>query len=129
VLFRLLNGVMAALFALAVAVQYNDPDPLRWMAIYGLACGAAAVRAAGRSVPLAFVLAVGVIALAWGSAVAGNGPVRQVYRHMFDAWEMASLPVEEAREASGLFIVALWMGVLTVSEWRSRKSRTRGSLA
>ena len=25
---------MAVLFLFAVAVQYNDPDPLRWMVIY-----------------------------------------------------------------------------------------------
>ena len=120
---------MAALFALAVIVQYNDPDPIRWMAIYGLACGAAAARAVRGSVPLAFVLAVGAIALAWGTAVVASGPGLGEYGHMFDAWEMKSLPTEEAREASGLFIVAFWMGVLAVSEWRSRRNSKRVHLA
>lgn len=117
---------MAALFAFAVMVQYNDPDPLVWMTMYGAACGTAAVRAGRGSVPLALVVAVGTIALAWGGAVAAGGPGLDEYSDMFGAWEMKSTPIEEAREASGLFIVALWMAVLTVSEWRSRK--VRGSL-
>jgi hypothetical protein len=32
-LLRILNGVLARLFAVAVAVQYNDQDPVRWMAV------------------------------------------------------------------------------------------------
>jgi len=41
---------------------------------------------------------------------------------MFDAWEMKSPSVEEAREASGLLIVAAWMMVLFV---RARRSAVR----
>jgi hypothetical protein len=37
---------------------------------------------------------------------------------MFDAWEMKSLAVEEAREASGLVIVAAWMAVLLIRAGR-----------
>jgi hypothetical protein len=33
---------------------------------------------------------------------------------MFDAWEMQSVNVEQAREATGLLIVAGWMAVLAV---------------
>ena len=40
------------------------------------------------------------------------------YAHMFDHWEMRSISVEEARETSGLFIVAAWMAVLAVHVWR-----------
>ena len=122
-LFRILNGVMAALFAFAVIVQHNDPDPLKWMAIYAAACGASAAHAVSGAVPLAVVAPVGAIALAWGGVLVSNGPTLDVFRYMFDAWEMKSAPIEEAREASGLFIVALWMGVLAINEWRSRKIR------
>ena len=43
-----------------------------------------------------------------------GGPAAGAYSHMFDAWEMKSVPVEEAREATGLLIVAAWMAVLVV---------------
>ena len=39
---------MAVLFAFAAAVQCNDPDPLRWMAMYGLAMLACGLALAGR---------------------------------------------------------------------------------
>ena len=44
--FRLLNGLMAVLFAVAVVVQFNDPDPLRWVAVYGAALTVSALAAA-----------------------------------------------------------------------------------
>jgi hypothetical protein len=120
VFFRILNGVMAALFAFAVLVQYNDPDPIRWIMVYGAACVTAAVRAVRGTVPFALVVTVGAIALVWAAAIAIGGPGLSVYGYMFGAWEMKSTSVEEAREASGLLIVGFWMGVLMISEWRSR---------
>ena len=36
---RMLHVVMALLFCLSIAVQYNDPDPIAWVCIYGAALG------------------------------------------------------------------------------------------
>ncbi len=65
----------------------------------------------------------------WGTALALGGPSADIYLSMFAAWEMKSVAVEEAREASGLFIIGAWMVVLaahtrggcrrTVRAWRS----------
>jgi hypothetical protein len=115
VAFRVLNGVMAALFALAVAVQYNDPDPVRWMAIYLAACLVTLMAAIRGSAPRAASVTVGLIALAWciywgSTSRASLG----TYAHMFDAWEMKNEPIEEAREASGLLIVSVWMAVVAL---------------
>jgi Transmembrane family 220, helix len=38
--YRVINWVMAVLFLFAAVVQYNDPDPVRWMAMYLAACDA-----------------------------------------------------------------------------------------
>ncbi len=46
-LLTVANGLMAALFLIAAALQYNDPDPLRWLAVYGLAALRARCRCAG----------------------------------------------------------------------------------
>ncbi len=35
--FKVANWLMIAAFLFSVAVQYNDPDPIRWMLVYGLA--------------------------------------------------------------------------------------------
>ena len=121
--FRIVNVVMAALFALAVAVQYNDPDPLRWMAIYGVACAVSIAAAVHGQAPLGLTAAAALVALTWSVYWAATSTAGvAMYEHMFDSWEMKNLPVEEAREASGLLIVTVWMVVLSVHAWKRRSS-------
>lgn len=122
-MFRALNGLMAALFAFAVAVQYNDPDAILWMAVYAAAC-AVALRAAVRGRVAPFVAcSLGLFTLAWGAILLARVPGLDVYARMFDAWEMQSVTVEEAREASGLMLVTLWMTVIAVREWVAARAR------
>ena len=113
---------MALLFAFAAALQLNDPDPLRWIAIYVAACALSLIMFYKRRVMPALVLAVLLIAIAWAASITFGGPAASEYGHMFDAWEMKSPSVEEAREASGLLIVAVWMIVLMV---RTRRAPVR----
>ena len=121
--FRVLNGLRAALFALSVAVQYNDPDPVRWMAIYGAACVVTLLVAIRGRAPLAASVAVGFIALVWCVYWASTSRAElATYGHMFDAWEMKNEPIEEAREASGLLIVSVWMAIVAL-QTRVRPSR------
>lgn len=112
--FRALNAVMALLFLVAVVVQYNDPDPIRWMATYGAACIASLMVARRRPVHPAILLAVAAVALVWSVAIIFGGPRATDYRYMFDEWEMQSLNVEAAREATGLLIVVAWMTVFVI---------------
>jgi hypothetical protein len=113
VVFRTLNGLMAVLFAIAVVVQFNDPDPTRWIAIYGAALAVSILAAVRGGVPVALPVTVGPIALAWGLLLAGRGGATpRVYQQMFDAWEMKNTSIEEAREATGLLIVFFWMVVV-----------------
>jgi hypothetical protein len=111
---RFLDLMMALLFAFAAAVQYNDPDPLRWIAIYSAACALSLLVFFRRRAMTALSFAVFVIALVWAATIAFGGPTASEYGHMFDSWEMKSPSVEEAREASGLLIVAVWMMVLFI---------------
>lgn len=125
---RLVQGVdagMALLFAFSAAVQFNDPDPARWLAIYVVACAITAAVAYGREVPRLLLGAVVLVSVIWAVAIAIGGPATAAYARMFDAWEMASVSVEEAREASGLLIVGVWMTVLFVRarrRWRPEQS-------
>jgi hypothetical protein len=112
--FRAASAVMAGLFLLAVVVQYNDPDPVRWMAIYGAAFVISARTGWARSVPRGFPFAVAAVAIAWAVSIATAGPRSSDYASMFAAWEMRSATIEEAREATGLLIVAAWMLVVAV---------------
>ncbi len=108
---RIATAAMALIFALALVVQYNDPDPWRWMALYGAAAGACllAIRgAASRWLAAAVAVAATVWAASLAPAVAGRVAPGDLFREV----GMASLEIEEAREMVGLLLVAAWMLVL-----------------
>jgi Transmembrane family 220, helix len=112
--FRIVNAVMALVFLMAVVVQYNDPDPLRWIAIYGAAFVVSLLVWQRRRMHPAAPWFVAAMALVWSLSIMLGGPGGPNYLHMFDAWEMRSANVEQAREATGLLIVAAWMAILAV---------------
>ena len=112
-MFRSANAVMALLFLVATAVQYNDPDPLRWMAIYGAAALLAAWAAARPlGSPRWLAAAVGATALLWSAVVALGAARLAAPGDLFRHWHMDDVAVEETRESLGLLIVAAWMAVL-----------------
>lgn len=120
ILWIILNLLMTAAFLFSVAVQYNDPDPIRWMAIYGAAAVICMLAIAGRGRwPLA--AAVGLLALVWALTLAPAviGKVR--FGELFEAFEMKDERVEVAREMGGLLIVAFWMLVSAIVFWRQGK--------
>lgn len=118
-MLRILSGVMTLLFALAVAVQYNDPDPLGWMAIYGAALVVSALAAWRPGfAPWACPAAVGAIALVWAATIAPRALGKVPLGQMFSRWEMKNVAVEENREMFGLLIVAVWMVVLALASRR-----------
>jgi hypothetical protein len=111
---RLLTGAMVVVFLFAVAVQYNDPDPLRWMAIYGLAALACSLWLA-RRLPRWIPVVVGIAALAWAMTLAPGVVGRVSVGELFQSYAMKSEAVEEGREMGGLLIVAVWMAVLALT--------------
>jgi hypothetical protein len=113
----LLTGVMAVLFLFAGAVQYNDPDPIRWMAIYGLAALACGLWLA-RRLPGWMPAVVGLVALGWAAILAPGVVGRVSIGDLFESYAMKSEPVEEAREMGGLLIVTAWMAVLVFAARR-----------
>jgi Transmembrane family 220, helix len=119
-LFRGLNWLMCALFLLAVLVQWNDPDPARWVGMYSAAFLVCLTASAGWRMPSLAPLLVLAIAVVWGLSIVGTGPAVSAYAHIFDAWQMSSTPVEEAREGAGLLIVAMWMLVVAVTRRPAR---------
>lgn len=110
-IFRVFNWVMIAAFLFSVAVQYNDPDPIRWMLIYGLAAIACILQLRGR-LPWQLPAVLGVIAFGWAVSIAPRAIGKTTFGAMFQSFEMIDTIVEEAREMGGLLIVAAWMAVL-----------------
>ena len=109
--WRAANALMLVMFAFSAAVQVNDPDPLRWIAVYGLATAACWLSLVGRARRW-FPASLGVIALVWAATFAPRVLGRVPLRDMFGAFEMRDTGVEESREMYGLLIVAAWMAVV-----------------
>ena len=124
---RVVSGVMALLFAFAVAVQYNDPDPAVWMAIYGAAMVFAGLAAAGRSVT-AGAAVTGVVALGWAGWLAPRVVGHTSFADMFGHMGMIDVHAEEGREMIGLLLVAAWMAVLVAGRRRLTRPRLSGRL-
>jgi transmembrane protein TMEM220 len=111
----------ALLFLGCVAVQFNDPDPLRWMAIYGAAAvlSLAALRRGG--IPWIPTAVVGGIALAWMLSILPRVIGRVSLAELFGRFEMKTITIEEARECVGLGLVTAWMAVLAAVSLRARR--------
>ena len=111
-IFGILNLVVAVCFALFVLAQYNDPDPLFWMVVYGVAALACVLYHLKRLPPEA-AAGYGVLALLLSLYLAYL--VISQSQFFFD---------EEGREMMGSFLVAMWMSVLY---WRGKKKVDGGS--
>jgi hypothetical protein len=108
---RVATALMGIVFLLAAAVQYNDPDPLLWVLVYGAAAVACGLAVFGRPQRLLSAMTGGA-ALVWALMLMPRvfGQVRP--SELFRETGMATLGIEEAREAIGLILVAGWMLVL-----------------
>lgn len=112
-LFTYANAAMILLFLAAVALQYNDPDPLRWMAIYGsaAACCVYGYRERASWVPAAVV---GGVSLVWALILAPDALSGAPFADIAKEMKAADPGVELLRELLGLVIVSSWMAVLVV---------------
>ena len=112
---------MLLLFTLGAVVQVNDPDPLRWIAVYALAA-AACLLSLLRRIHWTLPALLWAVALAWALTLVPRVAGRVPFREMFGAFEMRSVGVEESREMYGLLIIAAWMAALAL---RARRRVTR----
>jgi hypothetical protein len=123
-ILRILNAIMLILFALSIAVQYNDPDGLLWMAIYGYALVVTAMALFNRYTLLA---PLGVIAYLLGFAILMPTWNPGAIAELLSQPKMVNHDVELAREALGLLICAGWLSVLSTVWWRrSRENAPEG---
>ncbi len=118
--FDLANLALAALFLVAAALQYNDPDPELWMPLYlGAMAGCLLVWRA----PAHWLLpaAVAAVALGWAATMAPTVLPRFVLADLVRSMKAENPAIEESRELGGLLIVAAWMLVLTARAVRARR--------
>ncbi len=106
--FRSVAWLMTALYLVSVALQYNDPDPIRWMLIYGAAAVASAFLPLRRwAIPLSVFVAVA--ALAWAAILTPEIWGRVGFSDMWLKMSEKGGAVEVEREIGGLVIVVGWL--------------------
>jgi hypothetical protein len=111
--WRAADAMVLLLFTFGAVVQVNDPDPVRWIAVYALAA-AACLLSLLRRLHWALPALLGAVALAWAATLAPRVVGRVPFGEMFGAFEMRSVGIEESREMYGLLIIAAWMAVLAL---------------
>lgn len=117
--FKLPCWVMAALFAICVALQYNDPDPIRWMLIYGAAMVVSILMPMKRDAAK-LGLVVALIALVWAAMLILGIYDKVTLSDVFLKMSEKGGAVEEEREAGGLLIEGVWL--VFASWYRLRRS-------
>jgi Transmembrane family 220, helix len=118
---RVLAGLMALLFFFSCYLQLNDPDPERWIAMYGAAGIVCALHAFGRG-PAWLAGLVTAVALAWAAVWAPRViGVHHLFRDMFAEWHMTSgnVKAEEGRELGGLLIIIVTCGAVALARRRA----------
>lgn len=111
VLLKIVAALLAVLFGLAAALQYNDPDPLRWVAIYA-AAAAACLLSLREAAPRWLRWGIGLVALGWAATLLPSVLRGSQFAGLFSSVRMMSPEVEEARELGGLLLTALSMAIL-----------------
>jgi hypothetical protein len=114
------DAVAALLFAASAAIQLNDPDPAAWIAIYlaGALVAALGWRWIGG---LIAALATAVAALVWAVAIAADIDQWVGWSRLVGPMEIEGGPVELAREALGLAMIAGYC-VFVAARWRGLPS-------
>lgn len=121
---KIMNSIMLMAFILSAFVQYNDPDPINWIAIYGMAaltCFIFIVSTISWIVPAL----IGALALIWAgyllpSLIENQDTVPLSANINFT--EMKTYGTELIREIGGLLIVVCWMGVLSFKKYAADKA-------
>ena len=122
-IFATLNYVWMGAFVVFALLQFNDPDAVLWMLAYGLAAATCLLAALGRC-PWVLPMLVGLGTAVWGLMVASQAEGVS-WSDMTSTFSMKTLEVEQAREAGGLLIVALWMAVVTAVCWMRHRARSK----
>ena len=117
-IFKGLSWLFAALFAICVVLQYNDPDPIRWMAIYGAAMIVSIALPFRKKWAIAGFV-VGAFAAAWGIYLLVGVWGKMGFSDLWLKMNEKGGAVEEGRESGGLLIEATWL--LLASAFRATR--------
>ena len=106
------NTLFLIIYLLSATVQYNDPDGMLWATVYLCAAGMCIVKVRNRMqrwLPPVLL----AISLLWIGLLLPRIVGQASLTEVFTSISMQTEAAEEAREVGGLFLIALWAGVLS----------------
>lgn len=112
---RLMRGgsiLFAVLFLLSAALQYNDPDPVRWAAVYLAAAIVCVLRSIANRRAWMAATVVAIVCLVWALILLPSVVGQVSLGDLFEEMEPNGGPIESGRELGGLLIIGAWMTVL-----------------
>lgn len=122
---RITNFILALIFGLFAIVQYNDPDPLRWILLYGFIAFVSLLAGFKRYYPTLLWLGI-IICVVWASTLFQS--VRELLmehspRELVESMQAKKPYIEGSRESFGLLISALVL-IFHLYWYRRIKRRT-----
>ena len=99
----ILNVILLLAMVASMAVQYNDPDGVRWMFVYGFAAAMCANALRGHHNKI--LLGIGLLGYIIGAVM--------LIPDQWDGW----ITNEIARESGGLFISSLTIVILLIQSF------------
>jgi len=115
-----ISVAMAAILLLCAVVQWNDPDPFGWIAIYAAASATSLAFVVMSGQVWRVALALGAVAALW-AAILAPGAAGVGLGDLGATMGPSNPEIEIARETLGLVIVAAWMAVLGAAGIRSTR--------
>ncbi|MFQ5757122.1 MAG: transmembrane 220 family protein [Acidiferrobacterales bacterium] len=125
IVIRAINIILTLVFVLMMAVQFNDPDPVLWVSIYGLVAVVAGLAVFAKHYRPLIVTAL--VICASGSAYLMPSVFELFANHDVGDIVTKMSPdrpyIEEARESLGLLIAAVALVYFYGLARRSRRAR------
>ena len=105
------NSLFLLAYMASVLVQYNDPGPWAWIAIY-LAAAGMCIAWFRKRLPRWYPTLLLFVSLVWMGSLLPSVVGKVSPAELFESLSMKTRSVEEAREIGGLLLVAVWSAVL-----------------
>jgi glucan phosphoethanolaminetransferase (alkaline phosphatase superfamily) len=111
VVYIVFNSLFLVAYPLSAAVQYNDPDPWSWVALY-LAAALMCIAWFRKRLRRWYAPVLLLISLVWIGTLLPAVAGKVTLPELFESLSMRTRSIEEAREIGGLLLVAIWSAVL-----------------
>ena len=112
--YKIIAVVFSLLFIISAGLQFNDPDPLLWIIIYGIATMFSGLYIMGKLPSKVLLFIVG---LAFAGFIIS-------FPETFEGFEVGKgdpKNIEEAREAFGLLIIAISFTIYSIGNKKVRE--------